>query len=86
MAEQELLHLTVNGYLFCSSLCQNGQLMGCVCIFVKTDQQFSKMDITHHCKEQDFEICAIQLVTKTSNQIILSLYRAPSGDVNEFLR
>jgi hypothetical protein len=26
------------------------------------------------------------LVTKTSNQIILSLYRAPSGDVNEFLR
>jgi hypothetical protein len=36
--------------------------------------------------EKDFEICAIQLVTKTANLIILSLYRAPSGDVNEFLR
>jgi hypothetical protein len=33
------------------------------------------------------EICAIQLLlTKTANLIILSLYRAPSGDVNEFLK
>jgi hypothetical protein len=44
------------------------------------------MYISQHCKEQDFEICAIQLVTKISNLIILSLYRAPSGDVNELLR
>jgi hypothetical protein len=38
-----------------------------------------------HCKE-DFEICAIQLVPRTSNPIILSLYRTASGEVNEFLR
>jgi hypothetical protein len=57
-----------------------------VCIFVRTDQQFSIIYTSHHSKEQDFEICAIQLITKTSNLIILSLYRAPSGDVNEFLR
>jgi hypothetical protein len=44
------------------------------------------MYISHHCKEQEFEICAIQLMTKISNLIILSLYRAPSADVNEFLR
>jgi hypothetical protein len=43
------------------------------------------MDTSYQCKEQDFEICAIQLVTKTSNVTILSLYRAPS-DVNEYLR
>jgi hypothetical protein len=54
-------------------------------IFVRTDQHFSKTDIPIHCKEQDFEICAIQLVTKTSNLIILSLYRA-SFDVNKFQR
>jgi hypothetical protein len=28
----------------------------------------------------------LQLVTKTSNLIILSMYRAPSGDINEFLK
>jgi hypothetical protein len=49
--------------------------------FVKTNQHFSKTDISHHCKEQDFEISAIQLVTKTPHIIILSLYRAPSGEV-----
>jgi hypothetical protein len=32
------------------------------------------------------EICAIQLVTETANLIILSTYRTPSGDVNEFLK
>jgi hypothetical protein len=57
-----------------------------VCIFVKKDQHFNKIDISHHCKEQNLEICAIQLVTKTANLIILSLYRAPSGDINEFLK
>jgi hypothetical protein len=57
-----------------------------VCTFVKTNQHFNKIDISHHCEEQEFEICPIQLVTKTSHLIILSLYRAPSGQVNKFIR
>jgi hypothetical protein len=57
-----------------------------VCIYVRTDQHFSKIDIYHCYKAQDFEISAIQLVTKTSNLIILSLCRASSGEVNEYLR
>jgi hypothetical protein len=58
VVEQELLHLTVNGYLLGSSLCPEDLQRGGVCIFVRTDQQFNKIDIYHHCKEQDFEICA----------------------------
>jgi hypothetical protein len=54
--------------------------------FVKKDQCFKKIDISHHSKEQDLEICAIQLETKSSNLIILSLYRAPSGDFQQFVR
>jgi hypothetical protein len=46
----------------------------------------SKIDISQHCKEQDLEIYAIQLETKTSNLIILSLYKAPSGGFQQFLR
>jgi hypothetical protein len=33
-----------------------------------------------------FTICAIQVETKTSNLVILSLYRAPSGGFQQFLR
>jgi exonuclease III len=57
-----------------------------VCIFVRKDQCFDKIDISHHCKEQDLEICAVQLKTKTCKLIIISLYRAPSGDFNQFLK
>jgi hypothetical protein len=70
MFKEELLHLTMNGYLLCSSFFKKDLQRGCVCIFVREDQHFSKIDISHHCKEQDFEICATQLVIKTSNLII----------------
>jgi hypothetical protein len=43
-----------------------------MCIFAETNQHFSKIDIFHHFKVQDSEICAIQLLTKTSHLIILS--------------
>jgi hypothetical protein len=58
---------------------------GGVYIFVTTDQHFSKTDISHCCKEQVFEICEIQLLTKISNLIIISLYKTPPGDFNGFL-
>jgi hypothetical protein len=54
--------------------------------FCLKNQCFNKIDISHHCKEQDLETCGVQLETKTSNFIILSLYRAPSGDFHQFLR
>jgi hypothetical protein len=56
-----------------------------VCIF-KRVQCSNKIDISHHCKEQDLEICAVQLQTKTCNLNIPSLYRSSSGDFNRFLR
>jgi len=32
------------------------------------------------------EICAVELETKSSTLIILSLYRAPTGDFNQFIK
>jgi hypothetical protein len=82
MVEQDLLHLTVYGYLLGSSFCRQNLKRGSVFIFIKTAHSFNKTDISHHCKERDLEICAVQLETKAHNLIILSLYRAPSGDFN----
>jgi hypothetical protein len=53
-----------------------------VLIFVNKDQRFNKIDISHHCKEHNLEICAVLLETKACNLIILSLYRTPLGDIN----
>jgi hypothetical protein len=51
--EQDLLHLTLPGYTFGSSICcQNLQKEG-VCIFVLQDLHFSKINISHNCIEKD---------------------------------
>jgi hypothetical protein len=57
-----------------------------VYIFVRKDQRFDKSNILFYCIEQISEICAIQLETRASNLIILSLYRAPSADFNQFAK
>jgi hypothetical protein len=64
MVKQDLLHLTLAGYLLGSSFCRLNLHRGGVCIFVRKDQCFNKIDISHHCKQQDLEICAIHLETK----------------------
>jgi hypothetical protein len=64
MVEEDLLHLSSDGYLLGSSFCRLNLQRGGMCIFVKKDQCFNKIDISQHCKEQELEICAIQLETK----------------------
>jgi predicted ThiF/HesA family dinucleotide-utilizing enzyme len=60
---------------------------GKVCVFMLGQIKISiKPRFLITARGGDFEICAIQLVTTTPNRIILSLYGAPIGDVNKFLR
>jgi hypothetical protein len=60
---------------------------GEVCVFLSGKINVSsRIDISHHCKEQVLDICAIELVTKTVNLIILNFHRAPSEDANKFLK
>jgi hypothetical protein len=46
----------------------------------------TKIDILHKCREKDLEICAVELETEASKLIDLSIYRAPTGDFNQFLK
>jgi hypothetical protein len=86
MVEQNLLHPSINGYQLGSSFCRKGLQREGVCIYVKNGQHFIKIDTSRYCKEQGLEICAIQLETTSASLLILSLFRAPSGDINEFLK
>jgi hypothetical protein len=51
---------------------------GGVCIFMKKNVQFLKINNMANCKEKDLELCAIQLTS--INMCIVCVYRAPSGD------
>jgi hypothetical protein len=76
--EQDLLHLTLQGYTLGSSFCRKDLQKGGVCIFVRKDLNANKIGISHYCTEKDLEICAVELETEASKLIILSLYRAPT--------
>jgi hypothetical protein len=54
-----------------------------VYIFICKDLYFSKIGISCQHKDKDLEICAIELETESSVLIILSLYRALTGDFNQ---
>ena len=77
MVEQDLLHLTLPGYILGASLCRRNLQRGVVCIFVRKDLYVNKIDISHNSREKDLEICAVEIETKATKLIIFYLYRAP---------
>ena len=86
MEKQDQLHLTSLGYVLGSTFCNQNLWKGGVCIFVCKDFYFSKICISHNCREEALETCANELETKLSKLIILSLYRVPTGDFNKFIK
>jgi hypothetical protein len=76
MEEQDLLYLTLQGYILGSSFCHKDLQKGGVCIFVHKDLNVNKIDISPNCTQKDLEICAVELETAASKLIILSSYRA----------
>jgi exonuclease III len=85
MEEQDLLHLTLPGYILGSSFCHRNLQRGGVCMFVRKDLYFNKTDISHNSREKDLEICAVEIETKATKLIIFCLCRAPTGDFNQFI-
>jgi len=86
MEEHELLQLTLSGYTLGSCFTCEHLQGGGVCIFDRKDPNINKTDITHTFREKDLEICAVELETEASKVIVLSVYRAPTGDFNQFLK
>jgi len=81
MEEQDLLQLTLPGYILGSSFFHQNLQRGGVCIFVRRDPYFSKINILCNCEEKYLEICAIELGTK-SELHTLNVYRVSTGDFN----
>jgi len=48
--------------------------------------QFTTIDLLKFCRERIFEICAIEVNSKSKKIIVGCIYRSPSGDVAQFLK
>ena len=59
---------------------------GGVCIYIHKNMKFSNINLLKYCKEQDLEIAAVKLEFAIKNLIVLCAYRAPTGDLEYFLK
>jgi len=64
---------------------RNSLKCGGVCIFIRDNIKFSKVDTLHYCKDQDLEITAIKLKLEKTKVIVFCLYRAQVGNFDYFI-
>ena len=58
---------------------------GGVCIFIQKGLECCKIDVNKYCKNEDTEICMLNLKTTTFSSHIIVEYRAPTGNLHLFL-
>jgi hypothetical protein len=66
---------------FSRNICKNGG----VCILVKDNIPYQELDLTNLSIEKVFEVCAVKITINTWKLCILCLYRAPDGDMSQFI-
>ena len=75
----------IEGFKLCTAYCGHTMKGGGVCIFAQNGLECSKIDVKKYCKDQDIEICMLNLNTPFFRLHITVAYRAPTGDFNLFL-
>ena len=58
---------------------------GGVCIIVRNNLECTYIELDKYCKEQDIEACMIKLTSTLHNLLIMTVYRAPTGNFEVFL-
>ena len=70
------------GAQFCRALYERGGVI----IYVHNSLKFTNFDLSEYCKEKDIEICAVKLNINSLTMCIITIYRAPSGNLTYFLQ
>jgi exonuclease III len=84
LKDYEINTISLNQYILASQYSRKNFRQGGVCIFIRKNIQFSKINNMVNCKEKDLELCAIPL--HLLNMCIVCVYRAPSGYFLYFLK
>ena len=90
LSEHHLKHtdldqINIEGFKLCAAYCRQTMKKGGVCIFAQNGLECSKIDANKYCKDQDIEICMLNLNTTSFRLHIMAVYRAPTGDFNLLL-
>jgi hypothetical protein len=78
----ELEQINVEGYKLGAAYCRKPLLKSGVCIFVHKKYDYSNVDLSKYCQEQDIEACALKLELTCLNIHVVTVYRAPCDNFN----
>jgi exonuclease III len=80
----EIDKLSLDGYILASSFCRKTFKGGGVCILTSKSLKYKTINLFSFCQEKTLELSAVKLYSGSSIVIVLCIYRAPSGDLEQF--
>ena len=82
LASDEIFLYIPNGYCLGSAYCRSVYKNGGTSIFIRDGLLFEVINTHNYCSEKTCEVCAVRLID--SDIVLVSLYRSPHGEVEEF--
>ena len=82
----EKTYVNIEGYTIGAQFCRVSYAKGGAIIYVHNSLQYINNDLSKYAKEKDTEICAVKTSINSLNILIITIYRAPSGNFNYFLQ
>ena len=79
-------YFNIEGYTVGAQYCRVSYKKGGAIIYIHNSLQYTTIDLSKFCKDKDIEICAIRLTINSLNILIITIYRAPSGNFNYFIK
>jgi len=76
----EIDQININGYNLGAAYCRQNIKRGGVCSFVRNNLNYTNIDLSVNCKDQDIDICALNLELTLTDLRIMTVYRAPTGN------
>jgi hypothetical protein len=85
LSKQTLSLINLENYSLGSSYSHILNQGGSVCTYVRTDIEYSTLDVSQNCIEKYIEHCVAQINSKCCHIVIICIYRSPTGKYNHFL-
>ena len=86
LKSNEIANTNIPNYNRGAEYCRPTLKCGGVCIYVHGTIKFTNINLYKYCREQDLEIAAVKLEFFKRNLIVFCVYRAPTGDIDYFLK
>jgi hypothetical protein len=85
MNHLELQQTFFDNYKLVVNYCITLYERGGVCIFVQESLRYVRIYLEKHCKDKDFEVCAVKIHFNAKSACIIAVYGAPSGNFDQFI-